>query len=164
MAKERRRPNPYGMVYFMEAWGKGRIKIGFTGAWPTVRLKQVERQTGDRMHLLGFVLGTRETETLLHHGFGRYWLYREMFRDAPPIRRFIAEYAVVWPYSVPEWEPGFDDGLDKVAFGLAYKVMYEVVDNPDKSFEDIARNIGVPEKRVPDLHVLGASLWHYNRT
>jgi hypothetical protein len=163
MATKRRQSAPFGIVYFMEAWGKGRIKIGYTERWPTDRLRQIQRQTGDRMHLLGFVIGTMKTETLLHHCFGREWLYGEMFRDDGVIRRFIAGYGVVWPYSVPEWEPGFLEGLDLAAFCLAHKVMHETLENPDKPFEDIARDTGVPVEKVPDLRVLGACLWRYNR-
>jgi len=88
---------PRGLIYFAEAIGADRIKIGFTSR-NSARARVSSLQTGCPfpIRLLGHIVGTMATETHLHDKFGSFRVMpnAEWFHATAPLRDFIGRVAV----------------------------------------------------------------------
>jgi hypothetical protein len=93
-----------GYVYFIEAMGLDRIKIGFTTDAPMARRSQLQGACPVELDLLGFSPGgaerdARRYETKLHETFGPFRVRGEWFEAVPIMRGFIADALVPWPFT-----------------------------------------------------------------
>lgn len=86
-------PTSGGWVYFVEAVGVGRIKIGVTTNL-SERLRDLSNSSPVRLRLLGVVRGDRRFESILHAKFARHRLHGEWFSSAPDILTYIRAHGV----------------------------------------------------------------------
>jgi hypothetical protein len=106
------------MIYFVcDADGQGAIKIGTTVRL-SARLKQLEKEQGVPLRVLGVMDGSYADETALHGRFVRDGRGREWFRANPELTAFIAAETRPW------------DGTDEVplsALGIPVKMDANVI-------------------------------------
>jgi hypothetical protein len=94
-----------GYVYFIEAVGAGRIKIGFTSD-PLRRFSELVTGSPFPLERIKVIYGDRSTETWWHQKFEDARVHNEWFRATPHLRKAIANTA---PASV-------NDGDGRVAY------------------------------------------------
>lgn len=82
------RQSDFSLVYFIEAHGRGLIKIGKADN-PVKRLEQLRESTGWDLRLLGTIHGGFETERVLHQMFAEHRKTGEWFDDCGALRDFI---------------------------------------------------------------------------
>lgn len=82
----------HGLVYFIEAVGCGRIKIGFTKGDPEERLRSLQTGSPFPLRVVATMRGSAEEEAKLHHRFGdlRVAPNVEWFKPGPPLLDFIS--------------------------------------------------------------------------
>jgi hypothetical protein len=85
------------MVYFIEAVGRDRVKIGFTGTKVTNRLKELQCASPDVLSLLGTIKGGRSEELHLHRRFAEHHISGEWFRLSPIRDELLVINGVVLP-------------------------------------------------------------------
>jgi hypothetical protein len=78
-----------GCVYFVEATGLGRIKIGFARARLAHRLESLRNASPVELMLLGHIPGRRALESTIHRRFAHLRVHREWFEAAPELRDYI---------------------------------------------------------------------------
>lgn len=85
------------MIYFIEAVGINRIKIGFSRDRQRVfsRLTELEKQAPTKMRLLAFVAGSMDLERSLHHAFRRSRAVGEWFHATPRLRELADTLAPI---------------------------------------------------------------------
>ncbi len=78
-------------IYFIEAVGCNRIKIGLAG---NVRKRMADLQIASPfpLKLLAQIPGSRRLESLLHRQWSEYWLIGEWFGGCDALRQEIAGY------------------------------------------------------------------------
>lgn len=81
-----------GLVYFIEALGADRIKIGYS-VNPKARLKNLQTGSAFELSLVGTVEQQEWPEGSLHQRFAAHRIQGEWFHFAADIRAFIAEHA-----------------------------------------------------------------------
>ncbi len=80
--------NDYELVYFMEAIGANRIKIGITDSLHN-RLTLVKTYSPFPVVIIGCMYGYREMETEIHHRFRHLRKNGEWFEGAEELRNYI---------------------------------------------------------------------------
>lgn len=81
-------------VYFLEAEGVGRIKIGVTTRVPE-RLKALRAGSPVPLRLVGIIPDAADDlELRLLERFSAHRLHSEWFSDVPEIRSYVARYAL----------------------------------------------------------------------
>jgi hypothetical protein len=88
-------------VYFVQALDGGPIKIG-TSVRISFRLKQLQKESGKRLWVLGVVDGDKDVEKELHGRFAHLRIAGEWFKPGPDLHEFITREAKDW------------DGVDEV--------------------------------------------------
>jgi hypothetical protein len=84
------------VVYFVQLFEDGPIKIGFTSRM-TIRMTQHQLRFGQTVRLLGVMKGYRSVEREMHARFRHLRVSREeLFRADPELLRFIEEAASPW--------------------------------------------------------------------
>lgn len=83
----------WGKVYFLEAVGAGRIKIGWTTGDVAARIEQFFCGCPFELRCLGWIWTLRQSERMVHRHFAHLLAKKnsEWFLDAPELRAFIAE-------------------------------------------------------------------------
>ena len=81
------------MIYFVEAVGADRIKIGFTDGEPEKRLAALATSSPFPMRLLCLIPGAVQSERDLHEAFADSRRNREWFAATPSLRAFITNVA-----------------------------------------------------------------------
>lgn len=89
------------MIYFVSAETRGDIKIGTTIRL-SQRLKQLEKECGRTLSVLGVLPGSYAEEHALHAKFSHLLVDGEWFRWTPELMDFIGRECSVW------------DGVDEV--------------------------------------------------
>ena len=84
------RPRKTGRVYFIEAVGANRIKIGFTHRAATKRLRELQISSPLPLREIGSIPGTLSTEGGLHKRFLPLCIGGEWFEARPVLRQHIA--------------------------------------------------------------------------
>ncbi len=79
-------------IYFAEAVGQDRIKIGKADN-PEDRLKQLQTGSPVELRLLGVIADKASRETDIHALFDQDRIQGEWFNASPDLRRYIAEFA-----------------------------------------------------------------------
>ncbi len=79
-----------GLVYFIEAIGANRVKIGWTGGNPRRRLSEIQHTSPFPLRLLALFSGTRRDEREFHDHFASARIVREWFEVTPSLLRLIA--------------------------------------------------------------------------
>lgn len=85
---------PTVRVYFIEAIGLGKIKIGRTKGDPMERLRSLSTGSPCELHLLGHIDGNGGTEKELHKRFSHIRTSREWFHGTQELRDFIEKEAI----------------------------------------------------------------------
>ena len=88
---------PYGFIYFIEADGAKRIKIGWTDNNPRARLTHLQVASPFPLKPLGVIVGPFCVETQMHDRFASLRRCGEWFHAAPVLRKFIATSTRDWP-------------------------------------------------------------------
>lgn len=88
---------PYGFIYFIEADGAKRIKIGWTENNPRKRLIHLQVASPFPLKPLGVIVGPFCIETQMHDRFAKFHRCGEWFHAAPVLRKFIATSTRDWP-------------------------------------------------------------------
>jgi hypothetical protein len=104
------RPVKAGYIYFLEAVGMRRIKIGFTSKNPNLRTDKIACGLPVGVVLHGYMPGTVEFEKSLHERFWTYGVGHEWFKFAKEIRQYIAFHAIPWPKNGEFVEVAVEDG------------------------------------------------------
>src|SRR5262245_55349967 len=78
-----------GYVYFIEAAGSRRIKIGWS-ATPWKRIAELSTACPFPLELLKVTYGARQTERWWHHKYDDLRVHLEWFKAAPRLRKAIA--------------------------------------------------------------------------
>lgn len=86
--KEERKLAGRGFIYFIEAAGRGTVKIGFSIA-PEERLADLQTSAPDKLILVATVEGDMNREKRLHKRFANYRLTGEWFRLAGDLAAYI---------------------------------------------------------------------------
>lgn len=86
-----------GWVYFVQGVTTGRVKIGFTASHPDRRFGVIQVHSPDPLRKLGVVLGTLETERILHRRFRPLNTHAEWFAPHPSLLEFIRAEVLPWP-------------------------------------------------------------------
>lgn len=73
-------------VYLMHCPAWGLLKIGYTSRAAYERLREIQMETGEGVHLVATIRGGRSDEKALHEMFRRLRVRGEWFKDAPEIR------------------------------------------------------------------------------
>ena len=60
-----------GFVYFIQEEESGNIKIGFSEKHPKGRLKDFQTGNSNKLNLIGYIEGTYQDESNLHHEFSK---------------------------------------------------------------------------------------------
>lgn len=95
VAPEPKKAQP--VVYFIEAEGQGRVKIGFTAAHPLGRLDGLRTGSAVPLRLLAVIPATSAAdEAALHRRFSAHRLFREWFSLDGELAEYVA--------SLPPWE------------------------------------------------------------
>lgn len=81
---------PKTFVYFIEAVGLEKIKIGYS-ADPDSRLSTLQTGSAAELRLLGRIRGTKDTEAQLHRKFAGLRMAGEWFHGTQEIRQHIAQ-------------------------------------------------------------------------
>lgn len=76
------------MVYFIRQGRTGAIKIGYTDGDVNKRVSALQTASPDRLILLGYIEGDRNTEKRLHLFFDAYKLNGEWYEPS----RFVMDY------------------------------------------------------------------------
>lgn len=84
-----------GWVYFVEAVGANRIKIGFTRLSVEKRLAQISKGSPFPVQLLFARAGSLLDEAYEHELFARERVHREWFEASPRLRAHIAHLIFV---------------------------------------------------------------------
>lgn len=79
-----------GVIYFLEAEGIKRIKIGFSTNFPN-RLSDLQGASPVKLRVLKIVKGAQETERLLIRVFGVFRIHGEWFDAHHSLVQFIKE-------------------------------------------------------------------------
>lgn len=87
----RARPAPYGYIYFIRCSKTELVKIGFTEAYPTKRLRELQTGSGGRLHLLAFIMDRASREKELHRQFVAQHERGEWFRNEGELAEWIRE-------------------------------------------------------------------------
>jgi hypothetical protein len=87
---KRQRPDGRGQVYFIEALGLSRIKIGFTARDPLDRLRALQTAAPARLRLLATFSADPEDERRLHGVFSDERVKGEWFTATPRLLAFVA--------------------------------------------------------------------------
>lgn len=74
-----------GWVYFIQAAGNGRVKVGYTGGPVAQRLRQLQVGSPVELRVLSTRPGTRATETALHRKLARWRSHGEWFEPSPEV-------------------------------------------------------------------------------
>jgi hypothetical protein len=129
------------MIYFLQEPDGGPIKIGTTIRL-SQRVKQLEKEQGVPLRVLGVMNGSYADETALHGRFVRDGRGREWFRANTELTAFIAAETRPW------------DGIDEVplsALGVPIKMDKEVIHKArivaayeGKSLSELLRDIVSP--------------------
>ena len=82
-----------GTIYFIEAVGCDRFKIGFTKGEVEDRRRVLQVCAPFPLRVVAAVPGFRSDETDLHHRFAPLRCCGEWFRDGPDLRLFLAAVA-----------------------------------------------------------------------
>jgi len=85
---------PTVRVYFIEAIGLGKIKIGRTKGDPLERLRAFSTGNPCELRLLGRIDGDKDTEKELHKRFSHIRMSREWFHGTQELRDFIEKEAI----------------------------------------------------------------------
>lgn len=80
---------PTGSVYFIEAVGTHRIKIGFS-ANPSQRLRSLQTGSPYKLRILATIQANEHTEKEIHEQFDEYRLDGEWFHACKGLRTFIS--------------------------------------------------------------------------
>src|SRR5262245_31102393 len=80
----------FGYVYFVEAIGAKRIKIGWTTRPPHWRLNDLTTSSPFPLELLKIIYGDYSTEQWWHQKFGDLRVHGEWFKARPSLRHAIA--------------------------------------------------------------------------
>jgi len=80
-----------GLVYFLEADGASRIKIGWTRGAVEWRIATLRTGCPFELRQLGAMQGSEQDERRVHAEFAHLRIAREWFHDAPELRSFIEE-------------------------------------------------------------------------
>lgn len=93
------------MIYFIEAIGADRVKIGYTDGDPESRMKSLQTGCPHRLRLLAAVDGDMDAERALHQAFDHLCTVGEWFTFGPDLRGFIEAIRWLVPaiYSVKSW-------------------------------------------------------------
>ncbi len=91
LTRDEAAPRPtFGIVYFIEAVGADRIKIGWTATDPLRRMTELQNAAPFPLKLLATVIGTRRNEREFHAHFAKARAIREWFDATPELRRCVA--------------------------------------------------------------------------
>ena len=82
-----------GYVYFFQAEMGGPVKIGYSGS-PRARRKELQTGHGEVIVCLGYLRGTKQSESMLHHAFADQRVRGEWFAPAPMLTNLIGEIAI----------------------------------------------------------------------
>lgn len=74
------KPNPFGFVYFIRCDKTKLVKIGFSEAYPTSRLRQLQTGSGGTLRLIAFIRAHAKRERELHAQFSAQRERGEWFR------------------------------------------------------------------------------------
>jgi hypothetical protein len=85
---------PVVRVYFIEAIGLGKIKIGRTKGDVMERLRALSTGSPCKLRLLGHIDGDHSTELTLHQQFSHIRMDREWFHGTQELLDFIARNAL----------------------------------------------------------------------
>lgn len=80
-----RTPTAQASIYFIQAGDGGPVKIGYTMADPTLRVKVMGTHNHEELTLLGSFPAPRSTETSLHRRFAEHRIRGEWFRPHPDL-------------------------------------------------------------------------------
>ncbi len=86
--------SPTVRVYFIEAIGLGKIKIGRTKGDPMERMRSLSTGSPCELRLLGHIDGNDGTEKELHMRFSHIRMSREWFHGTQELRDFIQKQAI----------------------------------------------------------------------
>lgn len=81
---------PKGVIYFIEAVGMKRIKIGYSENFPN-RIKVLSNSSPVPLKVLKLVTGTQDTEQALLHVFAKFRTHGEWFRAESVLVHFIRD-------------------------------------------------------------------------
>jgi hypothetical protein len=84
-----------GRVYFIEAVGAERIKIGWTAGDPRTRLDSIATGSPFPLRILAHLKGTQKIEQWMHRACKEAHAHNEWFRATPELRELIGMLAVV---------------------------------------------------------------------
>lgn len=79
-----------GVIYFVEAVGLKRIKIGYSENFQN-RFRVLENSCPVPLKMLKLVRGSQDTEQALMHVFGKFRTHGEWFRAEVPLLQFIRD-------------------------------------------------------------------------
>ena len=85
-------PEDVVTIYFIEAIGQDRIKIGKTRD-PKNRLRQLQTGSASKLQLLGVIVDKANRESELHALFAEDRIQGEWFRDTASLRSYIRDFA-----------------------------------------------------------------------
>ena len=82
-----------GFVYFIQEEESGNIKIGFSEKHPKGRLKDFQTGNSNKLNLLGYIEGTYQDESNLHHEFSKERIRNdnEWFKSSTRLKNRIKE-------------------------------------------------------------------------
>ena len=92
------RDDANGCVYFVEAIGLDRIKIGFARSSPRVRLNQLQEGSPLKLRPIGFIPGGRMLEADIHRQFADARTHGEWFNATPELMDYIRVHASTGTY------------------------------------------------------------------
>ncbi len=107
-----------GWIYFVEAIGIGRIKVGYTGRRPAIRLSRLKTASPVELRPLGLMRGSRSIEGMIHDHLASCHWRDEWFHAAPLLLDFISEKASPWSSA--------DDIMDRLPLVATDWVEHEV--------------------------------------
>lgn len=84
-----------GYVYFIEALGTKRIKIGWS-LNPLSRVEELATASPFPLELIRVIYGDRRTEQWWHQKFENSRVHREWFRATPKLRNAITDPRPLW--------------------------------------------------------------------
>lgn len=92
-------------IYFVRAGENGRVKIGRTGHVPR-RLAKMQTDSGEKLNLLGVIVGSAAVERDLHDKLSEFRAQGEWFDAAPELLAAIEdEIAISAPVSLTAFRP-----------------------------------------------------------
>ncbi len=92
------RDDANGCVYFVEAIGLDRIKIGFARSSPRVRLNELQEGSPLKLRPIGFIPGGRMLEADIHRQFADARTHGEWFNATPELMDYIRVHASTGTY------------------------------------------------------------------